>query len=398
MYASVEKVQEGFEAVGKRFDATDNLIQETAQVVKALKDQLRRLRTEGFNVGKACPEGSFWQTYEDAKRFGTLVMASLGCKFSGEAGKLVEKAQSEGSNIGGGYLVPDEMSQRWIDLLSVYGKFRQNATVLPMDGAKVVVPKLTSDLTVYCPGEGGEVSDSDVAFGQIALSPKTWAALAYVSHELDEDSIVAVGEIVARSISRSMAKMEDVVGFLGDGTSTYFGMTGIAGTFQKMIDASITPAGVVPGSGNAYSELVLADFRDMVARLPEEYDESAVWVCSKKFYYNVMWKLAEAAGVANMFELLSDRKSRYFLQYPVVFSSVMPVAEANGQLCCFLGDLRNGAYLGQRRGFTVSQSDHVRFTKGQKAIMGSERIDINVFGCGDAAKAGSIIALRTAAA
>ena len=50
---------------------------------------------------------------------------------------------------------------------------------------------------------------------------------------MEEDSVVALGEVLGMLIVRSMAKKEDLVGFIDDGTETYFGMTGICGAFWR---------------------------------------------------------------------------------------------------------------------------------------------------------------------
>ena len=104
---------------------------------------------------------------------------------------------------------------------------------------------------------------------------------------------------------------------------------------------------------------------------------------SKKFYYTVVHPLARAAGVANLFDILSDRKERHLLGYPVEFVSAMPSAEANDQVCAVLGDLKLGAYLGERRQLEIAKSDDVYFANDQIGIRGTERVDINAHGVGD---------------
>jgi HK97 family phage major capsid protein len=286
---------------------------------------------------------------------------------------------------------------RFIDQLGRFGKFRKNALVLPMESASALMPKMESDLTVICPGEGKDMDKSDVGFSQIRLTPKTWCALAKVSTELSEDSVVALGEIIGMSIARSMARKEDLVGFVGDGTETYFGMKGIVGAFHSISSTISEIAGLVVGTGNAYSELVLSDFQLVVGLLPEQYDETAKWFMSKKFYYNVVWRIAQSAGVANIFEILSDKKSKYFLGYEVEFVHSMPSTAANSQICAVLGDLQAGAYLAERRSLLIEQSRDAYFGSNQLGIRGTERIDINCFGVGDKTNPGSIVGLITAA-
>jgi HK97 family phage major capsid protein len=83
--------------------------------------------------------------------------------------------------------------------MGVYGKFRKNAMVLPITSDKAIVPRVTSDLTVYAPGEGQTITASDIGFDQVRLNVIKLACLCAVSNELNEDAIIGVGEIVGIS-------------------------------------------------------------------------------------------------------------------------------------------------------------------------------------------------------
>lgn len=175
-------------------------------------------------------------------------------------------------------------------------------------------------------------------------------------------------------------------------------MTGIVGALRAVDEVIANIKGLIVAAGNAYSEITLANFREVVGILPDDCDDTAQWYMNKKFYYNVVYPLAETAGVANIFEILSDRKERFLLGYEVNFVSAMPSVEANSQICALLGDLQMGAYLGERKILTIEQNPGPFFIKNQLAIRGVERIDINAFGVGDTAEAGPIVGLITAAA
>ena len=384
-----QKIMEGFKAAGERMDATDEGL---AGIKKELEVVLRQLK----NYGKAVLTGgyqddqnrkTFWPTEEHAKQFGELLLKVLG-----------RKDMAETTNVGGGFLVAPELSGIIIDMLGVYGKFRQHATVFPMGTAESLVPKITSDLVVYCPGQGKPITASDIEVGQLRMLAKTVACLTALSNELDEDAIVGISEVVGISIARSMAKKEDEIGFMGNGTADYFGMTGITGALRMVSETISEIAGLHVASGNAYSEITLENFESVVGLLPSDFDTSSKWFMNKRFYHNVVWPLARTAGVANIFEILSDRKSRYLLGYEVEFVHCMPYVEANSQICALLGDLQMGAFLGERKTITIEQSKDVYFANYQTGIRGVERVDINAFGVGDKTNPGAIVGLITAAA
>jgi len=388
-YATTEKVAEGFRAADERMtsieEQTKQAFQEIQEAYQAMAKQLklyaRSILSRSMDAGEY---QGFWPDEAQAKQFGEIVLAAAS-----------RKAMGEGTAAGGGILVPSELSTLLIQKMGQYGKFRRNAMVVPMGSDRLDVPKVETELTVYAPGEGKEITASDMEFSLVGLIAKKLCALAAISSELEEDSIIAVGEILGLSISRSMAKKEDQIGFVGDGTSTYFGMTGIVGALRKVDETIGNIKGLKVGTGNAYSELTLDDFEGTVAILPDDADDNAKWYVNRKFFFNVMHKLALGAGAADMFAILSAQKSRYFLGYPVEFVSAMPSTEANSQICAILGDLQLGAYLGERRQLEIARSDQRYFESDLIGIRGLERIDINAYGVGDTTEAGPIVALIT---
>jgi len=111
-----------------------------------------------------------------------------------------------------------------------------------------------------------------------------------------------------------------------------------------------------------------------------------------------MHKLARAAGASDMFNILSNEKTRWFLGYPVVFTAAMPGTEADSQICAVLADLSLGAYLAERRVLEIAKSTEFLFQNDQIAIRSTQRIDIVPFGVGNTTESGPICGLITAAA
>ena len=392
-FATVDKVQEGFKAAGDRMTELETDTKLAFQeMAKQVNDMTKQLSAYGRSVlvasNRAGTYKGFWENEQQAKEFGNIILSIV---------KGVTKDMGSVTNQTGGVLVPEVIAGQIIQLLGVYGKFRKNAFVFPMGSGKQIVPRVTADLTIYCPEEGKEITRSDVQMDPVGLYAKKLACLAVVNRELEEDAVIGLAEIVGVSITRSLAKKEDEIGFCGDGTAKYFGMTGIVGMLRKFnVDPTKIP-GLIVGSGNTYAKLTLDDFQSVIGILPIAADDGAQWYMSKKFYYNVVYPLARAAGVANIFEILSNQKGRYLLGYPVEFVHCMPYVEANSQICAILGDLKLGCYLGERRSIEIVQSYEVLFGNDQIALRGTERIDVNAFGVSTAPECGAIVGLITAA-
>lgn len=379
----------------------------------ALAEQVKAMMKSRFSAIKT-PAGHYngmWGDIETAKTAGLFILANVaGNKKAAtqlesrgiELKQFTDKDKAMGAddNAAGGILVPGELIPNLIILIEKYGVFRQNALEYPMGSESAIAPKLSSGLTVYCPGAGVAPTASDPSFKSVGLNAKKWMTLTAIDSELNEDAAIAIGELVGYLIAQAFAQKEDEVGFLGDGTSTYFGHTGIAGALRAVDGTIGNIKSLVVGAGNAYSELTLANFETLCGTVPDSADNGDLdFYCSRKFYYTVMVKLAMAAGGANATEILtgSVSKNKTFLSYPVIFAQAMPKTAANSQICALLANLKQGAYLGDRRKLTIDRSTEAYFTTDQIGIRGTERVAPAVHGVGDTTDAGPICGLITAA-
>lgn len=405
--ADVAKLNTGFGEVKTQIDE--------------LNKQLRNLHLQGRQIAQQ--SGSRYNGYfsspHEAKKFALLIMAaSMGDhpRFKSRFEQIIKSLEDEGiepywldgngkkTMVGSGQvsgsLVTVEQIPSIIMLLEIYGKFRANAQVMPMGAGQTVVPKIDGLLAGYVPGEGGTITETTPEIPCITLTPRTINFLTGYSMELEEDSLVALGEMLAGLFARSMAYYEDLIGFLGDGTSTYFGMTGITGALLAVSATIASIKSLIVGAGNAYSELTLANFESVAGILPEFADDGfAKWFVHRYFFFTVMVSLALAAGSGTANEILTGAatKQRTYLGYTVEFTQVMPKAEANSQICALLANLRQGAILGTRGGIEFAQSSERYFEKGIIAVRGRDRIAVNAHGVGNTTNAGPICGLITAA-
>lgn len=408
----VAEQQEKENALNTQLEESATLAEELKRQADIMAAEIKMLKRTRFAALKDSG-GSYrgvWDNFEQAKTFGMFILATVSKnetakKYLEDLGIELrwivgDKAMGEGTQTGGGAVVPVEFIPNIIALQEKYGVYRRNTTVYPMASDSGVAPKLSSGLTVYCPGEGAAITASDLTLGSVGLTAKMWCTLTAISAQLDEDAAIAVGELVGRQIAQAFAKKEDEVGFLGDGTSTYFGHTGVAGALRA-VDATIgNIKSLVVGAGNAYSELTLANFDTVCGTLPDYADDGdAQWYSSRKFYYTVMLRLALAAGGVHATEIIEGRgaKEKTFLSYPVEFTQVMPKTEANSQICALLANLRMGSYLGDRRQLTIDRSTEVYFANVQLGIRGTQRVAVTVHGVGDTTDPGPICGLIMAA-
>jgi HK97 family phage major capsid protein len=302
-------------------------------------------------------------------------------------------AMSGGDNIKGGALIPDEFEATIIDLVEEYGVFRQYALNEPMVSDTKIVPRRTGGLTAYFVGENTEITDSDLAWDNVQLVARKVAVLSKYSSELNEDTVISIADRVAIEAARAFARKEDDCGFLGTGTSTY---GGISGLITQCTAATATIVTALTGN-TAFSTLDLVDFESMVGKLPLYAHANAKWFISMPGFCASMLRLLDAAG-GNTSQILADGSGRYFLGYPVVISQVMNstlAAQTSTKGLAYFGDLEQAATMGNRRGVTMKQSDQRYIEYDQLAVQVTERFDIKVHDVGNTSVAGSIIMLAT---
>ncbi len=391
-------------------------VEEMEEIRKAneqLLNQVKLLRSTRFASIKT-PDGMYngvWGTLELAKNFGLYILSEVAgipeAKVAFDAlgferrsitanGKII-KAMSGDDLTAGGALTPSEFIPNLIVLMESFGVFRRNTQEWPMGGESSTAPWQSSDVTVYCPGAGATVTKSDPGFRTVGMQSQKWMTLTAVDSELTEDTAIAVGEIVGRSIARAFAKKEDQCAFIGDGTSTYFNQQG-ARHLLRAVDGTVgNVKGLrVQATPGVWSAIVLGDILALAGLLPGYADDGvdAKWYCHKNFYYTVMIALALAAGGTAANEVVSTGYLRTpsYLGRPVEFTQVMPSVKAGADHCpLLLANLRMGSYLGDRRALTIDQSKEAYFTTDQLGIRGTERIAPIVYGVGDTTDPGPIV-------
>jgi len=414
--------QAALKAAGERLDTVCTKLDEQAAVAAELQSKMRQLRANSYEAIKGA-DGSYRGAFAspaEAKAFGLMVMAAatagkpqLAAKHA-DAVKAVEglglsmkwlneqglKTMTGGSQTGGSALVNPDYFPSLIRLFENYGVFERNAQIVPLSSSGGLQPKTDKLLTLYCPGEGGTITASDPTIDLVSHQLRTICAMTAYSLELDEDSALELGEVLGDLFARSYGYGIDRIGFLGDGSSAYYGMTGVVGALMK-VDATIgNIKSLVVGSGNAYSELTLGDFSKLVGNLPDSADTgNAKFFMHRYFYFTVFVGLALAAGGASATEVVlgAGQRQKQAMGYPVEFTQVMPRAEANSQICTLFGDLRMGAQLGRRGVLEIAQSTERYFEQGLVAVRARRRISTNVFGVGNTTNAGPICGLITAA-
>ena len=227
------------------------------------------------------------------------------------------------------------------------------------------------------------------SFGSIAMSAAfaeksptlTFASLeshkiggvVRLPREIDEQSIVAMGQFLARYGAVEFARAEDTWGFLADGTSTYENVKGIV---QVARDSSNTV--VLAATKTKPSDATLADFRS----LRRKVNKAALNGRLSAYYLDSTWDTAlpgfKTSAETNVYQRLPDGTATLD-GYPIVWTDVMTAygtsAAADSPLAVF-GAL-SFWWLGEHGTPRIDTSEHVWFANDQLAVRFIEEIDFD---------------------
>ena len=303
----------------------------------------------------------------------------------------VQNAMSTSDNTKGGYLVPEVLESAIIRNVEEFGVARREARVYPMGPGVTLIPRRSSGFTGYFAGENSSVTASDLEFDQVRLEARKLMVFSSWSSELPEDSVVALGDLLTAEVAQCFAVKEDQCLFLGDGTSTYGGIVGLANALAA--GAVATTASNV----DTPAEITIASFEEAMGKLLMIPGLQPKWYCHSSIYYNVMQRLGYAAA-GNSAANFNAAFAPTFLGYPVVFCQAMdsgaPTTDLSGKFICYFGDMSRSVTMGQKRGISIAVDNSYGFNTDSVYFRATERLDINCHERGTATAGGTIIGVK----
>jgi HK97 family phage major capsid protein len=242
------------------------------------------------------------------------------------------------------------------------------------------------------------------AFGSIAMSgafPEKSPTVSFASleshkiggivrlpREIDEQSVVAMGQFLARYGAIEFARAEDTWGFLADGSGTY---ETVCGVVKIASDNECVHA--LAGGKTKPSDATLDDFR----MLRTEVNKAALNGRISAYYLDSTWETRlpsfRTPAEPNVYQRLPDG-SAILDGYPVVWTDVLTpygTAPAAGKPLAVFGAM-SFWWMGEHGTPRIDTSEHVWFANDQLAVRFIEEIDF------DYAAADAVGVLMTAAA
>lgn len=179
-------------------------------------------------------------------------------------GQTVSKALSASDNTAGGYAVPPDYRQEFIELLRPASVVRSaNPLVVPMPNGQFSMPKLTGGATAAYIAENANIPTSQQTTGLVKLVAKKLVAMVPVSNDLLRYASPQTDNIIRDDSVAAVSQREDLAFIRGDGSvDTPIGMKGFTPSANIItVNATVNLANVTQDLGRILLALLNADVR-----------------------------------------------------------------------------------------------------------------------------------------
>ena len=124
------------------------------------------------------------------------------------------------ASAGGNTVATNLLAGSFIEMLRKKSALdRAGATMLSGLVGDIAIPKQTGGATAYWVAESGAPTESQQAFGQVAMAPKTLGAFTDISRKLLIQSSIDIESLVQADLAKVIALAIDLAGLYGAGSS-----------------------------------------------------------------------------------------------------------------------------------------------------------------------------------
>ena len=275
--------------------------------------------------------------------------------------------------------LPTQYAGEVAELVYQYGQARRFGTVFPLGSGVVKLPRLKTDTVFGLLTQSAGVTEVSPATEWVTFTVEKFGGMVRLPTEMDEDSIVAIGQFVARYGARQIAQCEDYQFFRSTGAGS--GQNGTAKGLTSSCAAAgdnklYSQAGSSSGTKTHQSDMTLADLRALRA-IP-----NGAALARAAYYMHPTYE-------ANLVAFNTSATVTPFLRnavggeptldgFPVRWVPVMPAMSAGVSASLahvVFGDVSFN-YLGIRGGVRFDTSREAAFTTDEILIRIMERMTI----------------------
>jgi len=395
-------VEGGFAAV-KSLPA---LLKTQGATIEELRTEINKLRKAQLTARKSSGLRGDNVSDECARHLAALAMA-VGVKRGQITGRSADMAESLVKEIMGVEIktalsssdipLPTEYSGQVVELVGQFGAARKYGTVFPLGTGVVKLPSLKTDTAFAIIAGSGTVTETSPQTQWVTFTADKFGGLVRIPTEMEEDSIVPIGQFIARYSARQIASIEDWNFFqsTGAGTTKNGNVAGL--TASTITNSKVTQ---MASTKTHYSDATLANLQTL-RTVP---DAAAIRTGAYYMHPSFEQLLASFNTSGNRpynpnAQLNNPGGSQPFISgptldgFPVRWVDQMPAYSTSANVSkvfALFGDL-SFQYLGVRGGVRFDTSLEAGFATDEILIRALERFTIGLMATG------AVAGLETAA-
>jgi len=281
--------------------------------------------------------------------------------------------------------LPTEYQAEVVALLSQFGTARRYGTVFPLGTGVVKLPAMSTSPAFGLLVMSGAVTSKAPAFQWVTFTAEKFGGLVVLPSEIEEDSIVAMGQFIARYCAYSMAVVEDQVFWMNLDGATYGAVKGLCGS--TITNSKVTQ---MASPKTHYSDATLAHLRALRAVPDEAAIGRGAYYCHRTFeqHFSGLNTAGDKPYVANGAQGVAT-----FDGFPINWVPIMPAyaTGANASKVFILFGDPTFQYLGTRGGVRFDTSREAGFITDEVMFRSIERFTIGLMATG------AVAGLETAA-
>jgi HK97 family phage major capsid protein len=274
--------------------------------------------------------------------------------------------------------LPTQFFSEIRELISEFGVARRNMFPFPIGMGTAKPPRFKTRPAFGSVAMSATIAEKSPQIDFASLESHKIGGIVRIPREIDEQSIVPMGQFLARYGAVEFARAEDNWAFLADGSATYEtvkGITKIATDNSKNVQLLATKT--------KPSDATLADFRAMRLKVnPAALSRGA------KYYLHSTWesRLRDFNTDADPFAFVPDRPSTRDAVggptldgYPIVWTDVLQAYDTAAQAAKYLAVFGSLEYwwFGEHGSPRLDYSTDVYFTTDELAARFIEEIDFD---------------------
>ena len=269
--------------------------------------------------------------------------------------------------------LPTEYGSQIRELISDFGVVRRRMSPYPIGMGTARPARMGTRPTFGSIAMSAAISEKSPTLSFASLESHKIGGLVRLPREIDEQSIVAMGQFLARYGAVEFARAEDTWGFLADGTSTYENVKGIV-----QIARDNTKTVVLGATKTKPSDATLADFRTLRTKV----NKAALNGRESAYYLDSTWETQLPTFKTTADQLVYQRLpdgTALLDGYPIVWTDVLQAfttSNANDTAIAVFGAM-SFWWMGEHGTPRIDTSEHVFFANDQLAVRFIEEIDFD---------------------